>query len=299
MRSVVGLPGSTRERGKRQRQCPRCRRKWSYERRRQQWEILKASVLGSTAHHTARTLPISYPTVWGHYRSWRQRLWEQIEREGPPLCGEIEADESCFGGRRKGQRGRGAAGKARVFDMLERGGQVYSVVAPDSTKETLIAKIRDHSVKGSVYCTDEFGGHNDLKSHGKHLPVNHQVALQERPEPHQRHRGLLELRQGLAPPRRPPRSPSPPDRPAYAQPQTLTKSYPSFLLITKKSPSDQDGLCRLPLRLWATGKGITPPQCRVMRVPLNDLGSRWDRMSGFRHPVKARRPRFKVRPLFA
>ena len=161
----------------RQRQCPRCRRKWSYEQRRQQWEILKAFVLGATAHHTARTLRISYPTVWCLYRSWRQCLWEESERERPPLCGEIEADESCFGGRRKGQRGRGAAGKVRVFGLLERGGRVYSVVVPDCTKETLMAKIRDHSAKGSVYYTDEFGGYNDLRSHGKHLPVNHQVAF--------------------------------------------------------------------------------------------------------------------------
>ena len=40
-----------------------------------------------------------------------------------------------------------------------------------------MAKIRDHSAKGSVYYTDEFGGYNDLKSHGKHLPVNRQVAF--------------------------------------------------------------------------------------------------------------------------
>ena len=167
--------------GKKQRQCPGCRRKWSYEQRRLQWEILKAFVLGSTAHHTARTLRISYPTVWGHYRSWRQSLWKQSERERPPRCGEIEADESYFGGRRKGQRGRGAAGKVRVFGLLERGGKVYSVVVPDCTKETLMAKIRDQSVKGSVYYTDEFGGYNDLKSHGKHLPVNHQVAFKSGP----------------------------------------------------------------------------------------------------------------------
>ena len=53
----------------------------------------------------------------------------------------------------------------------------YSVVVPDCTKETLMAKIRDHSVKGSVCYTDEFGGYNDLRSHGKHLPVSPQVAF--------------------------------------------------------------------------------------------------------------------------
>jgi transposase-like protein len=95
----------------------------------------------------------------------------------PWVGGEIEADECYFGGRRKGQRGRGAAGKVHVFGLLERGGRVCNMVVPDCTKETLMAKIRAHSVKGSVYYTDEFGGYNDLKSHGKHLSVNHQVAF--------------------------------------------------------------------------------------------------------------------------
>ena len=34
--------------------------------------------------------------------------------------GEIEVDESYFGGHRKGKRGRGAAGKVAVFGLLKR-----------------------------------------------------------------------------------------------------------------------------------------------------------------------------------
>ena len=37
-------------------------------------------------------------------------------------------DESYFGGRRKGRRGRGAAGKVVVFGILKRNGRVYTVV---------------------------------------------------------------------------------------------------------------------------------------------------------------------------
>ena len=40
------------------------------------------------------------------------------------LCGEVEADESYFGGVRKGKRGRAAAGKVAVFGLLKRGGKV-------------------------------------------------------------------------------------------------------------------------------------------------------------------------------
>jgi transposase len=38
------------------------------------------------------------------------------------LGGEVEIDESYFGGKRKGKRGRGAAGKVTVFGLLDRDG---------------------------------------------------------------------------------------------------------------------------------------------------------------------------------
>jgi len=44
--------------------------------------------------------------------------------------GEVEADESYFGGHRKGRRGRGAAGKVAVFGLLKGNGKVYTVAAP-------------------------------------------------------------------------------------------------------------------------------------------------------------------------
>ncbi|APC96507.1 putative transposase [Francisella frigiditurris] len=39
------------------------------------------------------------------------------------FAGEIEVDESYFGGARKGKRGRGASGKIPVFGLLKRNGR--------------------------------------------------------------------------------------------------------------------------------------------------------------------------------
>ena len=52
--------------------------------------------------------------------------------------GEIEVDESYFGGKRKGKRGRGAAGKIPVFSLLKRGGKVYTKIIPDAASATLM-----------------------------------------------------------------------------------------------------------------------------------------------------------------
>jgi transposase len=91
--------------------------------------------------------------------------------------GEIEVDESYFGGHRKGHRGRGAAGKVAVFGLLERKGRVYAIAVPNCSKETLMGKIRHHAVKGAVFYTDDFVSYNDLHSFGKHLPINHRKVF--------------------------------------------------------------------------------------------------------------------------
>ena len=47
------------------------------------------------------------------------------------LHGEVEADESYFGGVRKGKRGRGAGVTVAEFGLLQVGGKVYTAMIPD------------------------------------------------------------------------------------------------------------------------------------------------------------------------
>jgi len=54
-----------------------------------------------------------------------------LETENEAMFGgEIEADESYFSGKRKGKRGRGAAGKIPVFGILKRGEKIYTKITP-------------------------------------------------------------------------------------------------------------------------------------------------------------------------
>jgi transposase len=165
----------------RQRQCPRCRRKWSYDRERTRWELLKAFCLNATAHHASRFARCDYRTAYRAYMHFRLALGEMTAEEKRPLLGELELDESYFGGKRKGKRGRGAAGKVAVFGVLERAGRVYTVAVPDCKKETLMARIEASTVKGSVFYTDEFTSYNDLSQFGKHVPIDHSEAYAQGP----------------------------------------------------------------------------------------------------------------------
>jgi|TARA_R110001606_G_scaffold157934_2_gene301243 transposase len=83
-------------------------------------------------------------------------------------------DESYFGGRRKGKRGRGAAGKVPVFGLLKRNGKVYRVVMPDTKTVTLIPIIREKVKPNSIFYTDTWRSYNALNvSEFKHYRINH------------------------------------------------------------------------------------------------------------------------------
>ena len=73
---------------------------------------------------------------------YRQEIYKFLQKEFYKLSGEIECDESYFGGRRKGNRGCGAAGKISVFGMLERQGKIFTTIIDNVTAETLMNEIK-------------------------------------------------------------------------------------------------------------------------------------------------------------
>ena len=129
------------------------------------------------AYRLASDLGIDYQTVTRVYQKLRLSLYHIAELEGAKLSGEIEMDEAYFGGRRKGQRGRGARGKSIVFGLLERDGRVYTRVVEGVSADDLMQVIRKKTRKGSVYFSDSFKSYNSLKRLGKHHTVNHSKSM--------------------------------------------------------------------------------------------------------------------------
>jgi transposase-like protein len=70
------------------------------------------------------------------------------------LSGHIEVDETYFGGKRKGKRGRGAAGKTPVIGIIQRNGSVRTIAIPNVGSATLQALIKEHVEMGSTIYTD-------------------------------------------------------------------------------------------------------------------------------------------------
>jgi transposase len=88
----------------------------------------------------ASLVGVNKTTAAFYFHRLREIVAQQRE-DTSPVFGEIEADESYFGGHRKGKRGRGATGKVPMFGLLKRGGKVYAKVIPDVKGKTLKAII--------------------------------------------------------------------------------------------------------------------------------------------------------------
>ena len=71
-----------------------------------------------------------------------------------PLHGEV--DESYLGGKRKGKRGRGAAGKVPVFGLLKHGSRVCRLPIPNVKAKTPILILKSRVVPDGIVYTDSF-----------------------------------------------------------------------------------------------------------------------------------------------
>lgn len=153
--------------------CLLCGKQKSLTRLRREIAILQGFYQQQPAYRLASDLGVDTKTITRVHQRLRIALFHTAELEGAKLSGEIELDESYFGGVRKGQRGRGARSKSIVFGLLERDGRVYTKVVEPASAETLMTHIQAHTRKGSVCFTDAFRGYQSLQHYGKHLVVNH------------------------------------------------------------------------------------------------------------------------------
>jgi len=185
-----------------QRHCPRCRTRKLYRladgRRRcskcgftfhdfsgrwintgalspQNWlRIIKLFELEVSTRKAAAQLGLAYNTVHKAFTTVRKAVLAHAEDAEAYFNGEIELDESYFGGRRKGARGRGAAGKVPVFGILERDGHVWVQAVPNVRADTVLGLTLKKVRRGSIVYTDRYQIYDSLMFCGyRHLKVDH------------------------------------------------------------------------------------------------------------------------------
>ena len=144
---------------------------------KQTFSLCEHFVAGSPARTAAEIVGVNKNTAALFYHRLREIVAARIDDESP-FGGEIELDESYFGGVRKGKRGRGARGKVAVFGILKRGGRVYTTMVPNCRLETLLPIIKAKVLLDSVVYTDQYQTYASLDVNGfHHHRVNHKKSF--------------------------------------------------------------------------------------------------------------------------
>lgn len=126
--------------------------------------LMASTKTGISAKQLQRELGVTYKTAWRMFKQIRKLMDENVD----PLTGQVEVDESYFGGKRAGKRGRGASGKTIVFGMVERDGNAVAKVVPNVKARTLLPLIEKQVAKEgkTVVFTDELASYNRVEKLG-------------------------------------------------------------------------------------------------------------------------------------
>lgn len=136
-------------------------------------KLLRCFCEDLTATQSARVTGINRNTVNRYYRLFREKIASYQESMDKGFKGEIELDESYFGGKGKGRRGRGTA-KIPVFGILKRNGRVYTQIIRNATKREIRPIIKRLVSSGSTVYTDKWRAYDGLVVDGyKHYRINH------------------------------------------------------------------------------------------------------------------------------
>jgi len=145
--------------------------------------MMCSSKKGISSNQLHRTLGVTLRTAW--HMSHRIRLAMEDNGSGP-LGGAdlfLEADETFVGGKESNKHKSkrvvkgGTAGKAAVFSLVEREGQVRSFNVPDVTAKTLKEVIAQHADRESHLRTDEARRYEEIGTEfASHETVAHSMG---------------------------------------------------------------------------------------------------------------------------
>ena len=156
-------------------------------------KIFKCFAADLSATQTAKVVGVNRNTANLWYQNFREQILEHTESSPTKkFSGEIELDESYFGGPRKKlhaedrrKHGRGAENKVPVFGVLKRDGKVYTQIIKNASKQELMPIVRQIIRKRSQIYTDKWKTYDGLVFDGyKHKRINHSKSYSNRKGTH-------------------------------------------------------------------------------------------------------------------
>jgi transposase len=144
-----------------------------------QYRLFDFCILEVIARSAANILGIQPNSAALFYRKIRQVIAFNLAQEASEVFnGDIELDESYFGGVHKGKRSRGAAGKVAVSGMLKHQGKVFTVVVENTKPATLLPVMARKIKPDSIAYTDGYHSYDALDvSDFHHHRIDHSEAF--------------------------------------------------------------------------------------------------------------------------
>ncbi|HJP91715.1 MAG TPA: IS1595 family transposase [Pyrinomonadaceae bacterium] len=136
---------------------------------------------GISSYEISRALGVTQKTAW--FMDHRIRLAMQSGSFMKQMSGHIEVDETFIGGKarnmhrsvkaRRLQGATGYEGKMAVMGLLERHGEVRTVIIPNTKRKSLRPAINAHVEPGSIVYSDALRSYNDLNTDYIHNVIDH------------------------------------------------------------------------------------------------------------------------------
>ena len=144
--------------------------------------LVASTRCGISAKQLEREIGVTYKTA---HRMMKRIRTELMGDDGSPLSGDVEIDETSWGGKprkaRKLTRQEVAAfreAKPTILGMVERGGRVRLRVIPSRRGPALSREVRAHVNPSSLIFTDDWQAYKPLKpEYLDHRIINHSAGV--------------------------------------------------------------------------------------------------------------------------
>lgn len=123
--------------------------------------LMASTRCGISAKQIQRETGVTYKTAWRMFTKIRELL-----REDNVLKGQVEIDETYYGGVRKYGEGRPMRGdrkKTPIVGVVERRGRVVAKTVATVGSAALLSVVREHVLPESIIYSDEHRGYDGIK----------------------------------------------------------------------------------------------------------------------------------------